>query len=310
MEKRILLAVDGSINSMEAVHYAAQMKDTISDVRYALMVIQPVLSQYLLEEAQIKPQARAALEKAIKANKAKAVEILTQVAERMILRGVDENRIEQLTKARDTGVAADLLVTGEAKPYDAILVGRRGASYLREWVLGSVTANLVEHSKQIPIWVVDGAAKSSDVLLAADGSRASLRALDHMAFMLAAQENRLLNVLHVRPRFQDYCEIDLEAAFAKDAHEAILDKDRQCMDDFNDQALAILEKYNIDANRFKVSHLDGRLSISRSVIQYAGDHHIGTIVIGRRGTNKNPFTGSVSRSILNKAKDIALWVVP
>lgn len=310
MERNILLPVDGSVNAMDAVHYAAQMNNVIPDVRYALMVIQPALSQYLLEEAQIKPQARAALEKAAAANKAKADEILDQTAERMIQKGVDERRIERLTKARDAGVAADLLVTGEAKPYDAILVGRRGASYLREWVMGSVTANLVEHSTSIPIWLVDGTINFSDVLLAADGSRASLRALDHMAFMLAAQKNRELNVLHVRPRFQDFCEIDLEADSTKSAHEAILDSDQRCMDDFYGQALTVLEKYNIEADRFKVSHLDGRLSISRSVIQYADDNQIGTIVLGRRGTNNNPFTGSVSRSILNKAKDVALWVVP
>jgi len=310
MEKQLLLAVDGSVNSMDAVHYAANMNEAISDLRYALMVIQPVLSQYLLDEAQIKPQARMALDKAMKANKAKAEEILDQAAERMVRNGVAENRIERLTKPRDAGVASDLLVTGAVKPYDAILVGRRGASYLRELVLGSVTANLVEHSKSIPIWVVDGTVKSTNVLLAADGSQASLRALDHLAFMMAADERHNLNLVHVRPRFKDYCEIDLEAESAKSAQEAFLDMDRQCMDDFYPQALEVLAKYNIDTGRLNIDPLDGRLSIPRSIFQHAANHHFGTIVMGRRGISRNPFTGSVSRTLLNKAENVALWVVP
>ncbi len=310
MEKKLLIAVDGSVNALDAVHYAASLADVIGDIKFSLMAIQPALSQYLLDEAQIKPQARMALEKAIKANKAKAKEILDQAAERMVHKGIAEDRIDRLTKPRDAGVASDLLVTGEAKPYDAILVGRRGASYLRELVMGSVTSSLVEHSKSIPIWVVDGTVTSTDVMLAADGSPATLRALDHLAFMMAADERRNVNLVHVRPRFKDYCEIDLEAESAQSAHEAILNSDQRCMDDFYPQALEVLAKYNIDAGRLDVHQLDGRMSIARSVLQHAADHGFGAVVMGRRGTSGNPFTGSVSRTLLNKAENVALWVVP
>lgn len=310
MDKKILIGIDGSINANDAIDYATRMGDRIHDLHFSLMAIQPALSQYLEEEAKTKATARIALEKAIAANKSKAEEILDQAKERMVRKGLADNRIEQLTKVRDAGVAKDLLVSGEAKPYDAILVGRRGASYLREWVMGSVTASLIDHSKTIPLWVVDGSVESTDVLLAADGSTASLRALDHMAFILAADPGRKLHLLHVRPRFQDYCEIDTTSDDASIVEEAILSSDQKCMDDFQPQSLAALERYNINADQLNTVYLDGRLSISRSVIQYASDHQFGTVVVGRHGTGKNPFTGSVSRSILNKAKDIALWVVP
>lgn len=94
----------------------------------------------------------------------------------------------------------DILVLSQAASYDAILVGRRGASYLREWVMGSVTAGLVEHSEVLPIWVVDGDVKTDNIVLAADGSQASLRALDHMIFMLSAKTDRKIHVVHVRPQ--------------------------------------------------------------------------------------------------------------
>ncbi len=310
MEKKILIAVDGSVNAMDAVHYAAQLGVKHHDFSFTLIHIQPALSQYLVDEARINTESRRALEKAIKKNDAQSNSVLSQAAERMMSKGIDETRISRQTLPKDTGVANDLLSIGQAKPYDAILVGRRGVSYLREWIMGSVAANLVEHSKVIPIWVVDGTVDSTEVLLAADGSQASLSALDHMAFMLAGNESLKLHVLHVRPRFKDFCEIDLEADTAKSAHGLMLDNDQRCMDDFYGQALEVLKKYHVDQNRFEVNTLDGRMSISRSVVEYVRDNRIGTIVLGRRGTSKNPFTGSVSRSILNKSENMALWVVP
>ena len=95
MEKKVLLAVDGSVNAMEAVHYAAQMASTIPDLQFVLMYVQPTLSQYLLDEARIKPNARKALEKAMKINELKADDILSQAVQRLKRKGVDESRLAE-----------------------------------------------------------------------------------------------------------------------------------------------------------------------------------------------------------------------
>jgi nucleotide-binding universal stress UspA family protein len=246
----------------------------------------------------------------MKANEIKADEILDQAAQRLKSKGVDEDHLERLTVPNDTGVANDLLVMGQAKTYDAILVGRRGASRLREWVMGSVTANLVAHSKVIPIWVVDCEIHTTKVLLAADGSRPSLTALDHMAFMLSGDSNQKIHVLHVQPRFQDYCVIEAENDTARNAEEALQDGDRHCMRDFYTQALTVLEKNGIDPSRLDMETLGGNLSVSRTIVEYARKHQFGTIVLGRSGGSGNLFTGSVSSNVINRARDAALWVVP
>lgn len=310
MEKKILIALDHSVQSMEAVHYAARMAAVITPSRFVLLHVQPALSQYLTDEARRKESARRTLEKLMAKNEARSREVLDAAARRMVRQGVEESRVEVLTMPMSIGVADDILALGTAKHYDAILVARRGASSLQKWLTGSVTANLVEHSELIPIWVVDGTVSSEKILLAADGSQSALRALDHMAFMLSGHSTHAIHVLHIRPRFQDYCEIDMEEETTQDAETVLLNDDRHCMENFYQQALALLEKNGLDKDRLKVDTLDGKLSVARSIQNYASDKTYGTVVMGRRGRSKSLFTGSVSRSLLQKADGLALWVVP
>ena len=310
MEKKILIALDHSVQSMEAVHYAARMAAVITPSRFVLLHVQPALSQYLTEEARRKESARRTLEKLMAKNEAKSREFLDAAARGMVRQGVEESRVEILTMPMSIGVADDILALGRAKHYDAILVARRGASSLQKWLTGSVTANLVEHSELIPIWVVDGTVSSDRILLAADGSQSALRAIDHMAFMLSGHSTQAIHVLHIRPRFQDYCEIEMEAATTQDAETVLLNDDRHCMENFYQQALALLKKNGMEKDRLKVDTLDGKLSVARSIQNYASDHTYGTVVMGRRGRSKSMFAGSVTRNFLQKADGMALWVVP
>jgi nucleotide-binding universal stress UspA family protein len=259
MEKKILVAIDNSRPSIETVDYAAGIAGAISPVKFDLLHIQPTLSQYLTDEAQRKQSARKALEKVVAQNVKKAEETLETAARRMVAKGVEENRIARMTLPRNTGVADDILALGTAKSYDAILVGRRGASYIRQMLMGSVTANLVEHSSIIPVWVVEGTVAAGKVLLAADGSQSTLRALDHLAYMLSAQPTLSLELVHVRPRIQDFCEIAVEEATTQDAESVLLNEDRHCMDNFYSQAIAVLKKNGVDEKRLKIVTLDGKI---------------------------------------------------
>jgi nucleotide-binding universal stress UspA family protein len=310
MEKNILVAIDQSRPSTEILHYASRLAESLDELTFSLVHIQPVISTYLTEEARRKPSARRALETVVSENEKKATQLLESAAERLVSKGVDASAIQQMTIPRNVGVAKDILAYATAKMADAILVGRRGASQLKQWIVGSVTADLVEHSQVIPIWVVDGQNPSSEILLAVDGSQSALRALDHMAFMLSGTPDNSFHLLHVRPSFQDYCEIQLDDENAEAVQSVLLDEDQHCMDNFYSQAIAVLKKYGFDGNKAKWETLDGKLSIPRAIMQYAKDNGVGSIVVGRRGRGKGSFFGSVSRSIFQHAENMAFWVVP
>jgi nucleotide-binding universal stress UspA family protein len=311
MEKKILVAIDNSVQAVETIDYAAEIYKTIAPARFTLLHIQPVLSQYLTDEAQHKQSAQQALKKVMAENKNKAQETLEKASRRMIGKGMDDSLVERMTLPRNIAIADDILALGTAKSFDAILVGRKGASYLRQWFMGSVTANIVEHSAVTPIWLVDGTVPSAGkVLLAADGSRATLRALDHLAYMLSDHPEATVHMLHIRPRLQDFCEIVVEDEQRQSAEALLYNDDQGCMDDFYHQAITIAKRNGLTEDRMKIVTLDGKLSITGSILRYAGDNGFGTVVFGRSGQSKSAFFGSVSRGILQKAESLALWVVP
>ena len=312
MKKNILIAIDRSGPSIDVVNYASQLNKAMIPITFTLFHVQPAISTYLTEDAQRKPSARRALEKIAAENEKKSKELLEEAVQRLLSRGVDESAINSMTLPRGRGVADDILAYASTKMVDGILVGRRGTSYLKQWFVGSVTANLVEHSQVIPIWVVDGKVESNGILLAVDGSQTALRALDHLSFMLSGQPlNTIkLKLVHIRPILQDYCEIKLDENDEKAAQSILWDDDQQCMDDFYGQAIKVLKKNGLDMTNLELDTIEGGLSITKAIIRYARDNGFGTIVMGRRGKGQSSFIGSASRGMFQRLENMALWIVP
>ncbi|MBT8341655.1 MAG: universal stress protein [Desulfatitalea sp.] len=309
--RKIAVAVDGSLNCECAVRYVTGIAAAIPDLHFVLVHIQPPLSQYLTEEAERKPKALKALRALMKSNKAESEKMLDKAKNEMVRRGIDPLRIEPCSRVRFSGVAEDILDLCQTRSFDALAIARRGITRLQEMITGSVTTSLLEHARLTPTWVVDGDASNPNFLLAVDGSPNSLRALDHMAFMLAGGSiDHRIHMLHIKPRLQDFCEIDFDPDAMAAAEQVLLDDDRRCIDDFHAQALGVLKKNGFPPDRLQIRTIDNRLSIARAIRDTAAELKCGTIVVGRRGRTEGKFTGSVSRKVIQKATDTAVWLVP
>lgn len=305
MQKKILLAVDGSIHSKQAVRYAARLARVNDALFFDLLHIQPAISLYLTEASNPAPL------KALMAKQSReAHRLLERYQDEMLRLEVDPQRVALKTLPRKQGVAKDLLDYGQAGRYDALLVGRRGASYVTELIMGSVTAGLIEHTEVIPIWVVDGDVASDKILLAIDGSENSLRALDHVAFILTGQSAVKLEILHVEPKIGAYCQIDFSDPVGAETAEIILSGHRRCIDDFYSSARAVLKNAGFPQDRCRIKVVKNRLRAGKAVLDelHGGDY--GTLVVGRQGQGRSMFSGSVARYVISKATGCALWVVP
>ena len=222
MRKKIVIAVDQSLHSKQAMEYAIKIAEAVKEIDFTLLHIQPMISQYLTEDANRHPKARTELEKVYEKNRKASHQLLEDCKAHMAHKGFDVNCIEIKTRARAHSVAGDILKIAEALPYDAIIVGRRGITGLQELFMGSVTSNLLAGSRVIPVWVVDGRIQSNKVLIAVDGSSQSLRALDHLAYIFSENREVQLRFLNVELRFGDICEIDMETAQTPELENAIL----------------------------------------------------------------------------------------
>lgn len=309
MKKKILMAVDDSIHSHHSLRYAIQMLSESKDVTFTLFHGQPIISQYLLDEARTDSKANATLKKISKKTTVEAQMLLEKQKERMITMGIPNERIEMLTQPRMLGLARDILECARKGIYDAIVVGRRGLSRIQKTFMGSTSANLLEGAEATPVWMVDGNVTSQRVLVAVDGSESSYRALSHVGFMLSGNPEIKYSLLHVSREVKDIDAISLgkDDPVVKDlftkGSERLIGK-------FFADAEQKLKEAGIAANQVEFIRTKRKANVGKMILEEANKRDCGTVVVGRRGTDRSHFLGSVSRYVTERITDRALWLVP
>jgi nucleotide-binding universal stress UspA family protein len=310
MQKKILLPVDNTRPSRRALDYALQLSSDISELHYVLFHIQPMISLFLQEEARKSSLSRKQLEKVINKNKEVADKLLAEYRHELEQQGVAPERIECITKTRKLGYAKDIIERAQKKQYDAIVVGRRGISSLQKMYSGSVTTDILEQSQVIPVWLVDGEVPSGEMLMAIDGSEASLRAVDHASFMLSHMPEPRLTLLHVTSNARNYCEIDLDQQPDPDLEDIVIQGDKACIDRFYPHAIKKFEDAGLSKEQIRIETVKGSRRIGKTIMDFAQKGKYSTVIVGRRGVNKSFFMGSASRYMINNISNGALWVVP
>ena len=309
MQKKIMLAVDDSAHSKHVISYAVKISSALKDLHYVLFSVQPMISSYLQDEAVKNMEAKAELDKLHKKNVEKANFLLNGYKDQMTGMSVETDRIETITTPSTHGLAKDILGFAQTKGYDAIVVGRRGLSKIQEKLMGSVTVELVEHSRVIPVWIIDGQVASNKILVAVDGSESSLRALDHVSFMVSDNENTHLTLFHVKTGGGNFGQTALEEGPSEELKRIISRGNERSVDEFHARGVQILKNAGIGEDRYEIQMVEKVRNVGKAVIEKAVKEDFGTIVVGRSGASKSFFMGSVSRHIINNTANRALWVV-
>lgn len=306
MEKKILLAVDNSRHSRNAIHYAVHVSSFVKNLHYVLFNIQPAISLFLKDEAKKSLTVKSQLENIVKKNKEAALELLENYKAEMVQMGIVSDRIETVTRTRKLGLGKDIIDFGQDRNFDAIVVGRRGLSKLQEMYMGSVTSNVLEHSRVIPVWLVDGNVSSTEILVAIDGSESSLRTVDHVSFMISNNPEVRLTLLHVTG---DARNINLDKEPNPELEQIIVRGDKAHIEQFYPYAKQKLKDVGISEEQIEMKTVKGGRQAGKAILDFALKGNYGTVIIGRRGVNKAFFMGSVSRYIINRISNRALWIV-
>jgi nucleotide-binding universal stress UspA family protein len=310
MEKKIMIAVDDSLQAKCAVDYAVAMRDTIDPLTITLCHVQPPISQYLEQEAAKNAKAKAQLDALLRKNDAASKRLLEEMKSSAVLKGMSPDSVEIQTHMHTAEMDRILLRTAEDRHYDALVLGRRGISGIQKAFIDSVTDSVMHQRTTAPIWLVKGKVRPSDnILLAVDGSQNAFRAADHLAFMISESKNARVTLLHVRPTLKSVCPISNDDAATDQLSSAASLGDQQCMDDFLERTLARFKESGIGEDRLEILNVDKTLNIGKAVLNHAQKNGFSTIVIGRRGISRTFFTGSVSQYMIERMPDLALWVV-
>jgi nucleotide-binding universal stress UspA family protein len=308
MKKQILLAVDDSVHSKNAVRYAVDMTRSIRELHFTLLHIQPRPSGYLVDEARTSHRAKTALESLRRKHDEAARACLKIFEAEMAEMGADPARIQCRTRPPKLGMARDILDFAQEGQFDAIAMGRRGVGRVTEMFMGSVTKKVLEYSRVVPVWIVDGTVESRRVLVAVDGSESARRAVDHAAFMLSETRDAFVTLLHVAPRIDGSCRIDLSDLEA-DLEEIVGEGSRRCAEGFLADAVETFRKAGLPDHRIEARRIGKSTGVARAIEAEVEEGRYGTVVVGRRGADRAFYMGSVSNYLLDRASNRAVWLV-
>ena len=156
MIKKVLVAIDDSENAIRAVEFIANSFTTdnkitlfnvIPDTAALCEMNSPELTPYFKSQ-----QTSFCL---LEEKKKELVNQAVQKAKSILMdAGFDEKNITVKSEVKTSGVARDIVKEAESG-YNVIVMGRRGVSGIKEFILGSVSQKVFNLAKDTSVLVVN-----------------------------------------------------------------------------------------------------------------------------------------------------------
>jgi len=303
-QKKLLLALDGSEQSLDAVWYVNKFPPFHNTRIVLFNVFSGIPESYHDLEKNPRFSKAAGEVLAWEVQQKKNIhDFMDRAREILLQAGIPSNAIAIKIVNKKKGIARDIIK--EAKNgYNALITGRKSSSDFQEIVMGSVATKVVEKIAFIPVMIIGKIPPDQKLLVAVDGSENSLRAVEFVANTLGGfpYEVHLLHVI----RGASEKEVDRlfftkeSLAEAETKMNAVFDEMKQC-----------LMNVGFTADQIKTKIIHNERSRAGAIVQEARDYGFGTIVIGRRGLShvQEFFMGRVSNKVLHTIRNRAVWVV-
>ena len=188
MERKILAAVDGSLFSFNALRYLSHLFTDLKGINVHLLCVVPagpvtIGTEWLKEEERM-----SMVSKPVRIKLSAARRFMEEAVLQLGRRGIAPNQVSTSVKLSRRGVAADILSEAQKGLYDALLIGRRGVGKIEELFMGSsLSSAMAERCYGLPLWIVTGKVNSRKFLLPVDKSFNSLKAADHLGFIVSVK---------------------------------------------------------------------------------------------------------------------------
>ncbi len=315
--KKILVPVDGSQHSLQAVQYVANTVPP-HDVEVVLFHARIRIPESFWD-TQSEPayhyrfidvgEWESRQEKAI-------LDFMSRACETLYSAGFSKESVKVVIRDREAGIARDI-ITESQQGYDAVVVGRRGVSELKDFMLGSIANKLVEKVTDVPIWIIGSGRQRNKFLVAMDASEGAMQALDYLAKMIGDIHHFEVTLFHVVRGFDIFhhttgkppvppADKALLERFEKEAEQL----GREIEPVFVEATKRLL-RAGVAPARINEKIVKGASTRSSAIAEEAERGGYDTIVVGRRGLSKVQefFMGRVSNKVIHLAKEKAVWVV-
>ncbi|MGA2228277.1 MAG: universal stress protein [Syntrophobacteraceae bacterium] len=301
--KLVLVALDGSDQSMEAVKYVNNAVNLSKAEIVLVSILGKVPDLYLdwqKDEKAVKHGEQLQAWDAYKEEKLR--ECMEKAAGLLEAAGVAGNAVTLTIQRRKQGVARDLI--SECKyGYDAVVFGRSGLGRMDEAMMGSIASKMFINVADAPVCMVGRKPTAGKILVGMDSSLASVRVVNFVGRMLCKGDPSV-TLLHVI-RTAHAANGELELKEVKEDQE-------QAMKPVFEKAVRSLKDCGFKPEKIATRIVSGVGSRARAIFDEAKKGKYGTIVVGRRGhSDVQEFTmGQVAYKLGQVATNMALWLIP
>ncbi len=292
MQKELLLAIGDDRSASYNLRFLKEIFENFCDLKLTLFYVAPRMATWELEEKNLTPKGDD-LNEFMAHSKSKGRKALED-AHRWIreIAGCSGDNVEIKLVHSQKGTVRELIDEAHQGLYDALLVGRKGLTWFEEVFNNSISHELLWGEIDFPVWICTKppASPRHDVLLCMDGSKSSLRMVDHAGYMLAKEEAHTFTLFHVAQK-------GYESARAGRIF---------------DEGLALLAENGIDDKRIELKMATAR-SVVNAIMKEVTQGNYSAVGLGKHGSGmpsrmENMFPSSTVVKLLRQLTDAALWV--
>ncbi len=290
---RVLLAYDGSELALDAARYVGMVFPPDKTEVVAFYVESKIPRSFWHMEKDLDfrfktPEIRASMTERYKLVK----ECMAKANDILLSEGFPQEAVTTKIHTKDQGVVRDV-VEESRRGYDAVVVGRKGYSRLKDLFVGSVPTKLLGKIKRIPLIVVGGIPRHKDVLVAFDGNREVLEAVRRMGEIIDSKGYRLLLCHAAKPP-------------ANGEKPAIKETEH-----FFKKSVDWLTSAGFTNDQLTCEVISTNGDLTDNIVNRARTGGYESIVIGRRNLTflENFYMGRVGERIFQAAGNHVVWVV-
>ena len=302
-QKKILVALDGSERSLLTVRYIAKMAP-FEDMKIVLFnVFSGVPESYWDLEREPKSVKSVKYVRAWEVQQKKKIEEFMEQARNTLIRaGFPETQVEINIQHRKKGIARDIIKEARAG-YEAVVTRRRGMGRIPGIILGSVSLKLLETISFVPLLLAGRKPPGKKYLIALDGSKGALQAVDFAGSLLAGSDAdfRLLHIIRGGEKTNEI--LASSDAFVHNAEKNIVRA--------FDEAKTRLVAKGFKPDGITTQIITGVRSRAAAIVDEAKKLDVGTIIMGRRGLSRTQdfFMGRVTNKVVYLAREKSVWIV-
>ena len=308
--KKILLAVDGSDESLEVVRYVSEsVQPTGSEILvFQVMSKVPEVFWDLGKDPAWLPKIEAVREYEQKQEDFAASFMNKAVG---LFKGADfkPGSVSTRIGIQQEGIARDIVAEAKRGGYGVLVVGRGKSGSAQDMPLGGVASKILTAAPSPAVWLVGGRPSSDNILIAMDSSENSIQAVKHVGRMFNHGKNTI-TLFHAVRGISVSME-GMEDIFPDSYRKRLLDDAEREIRPALKLAELWLAKMDIAPERISTKIVTGVSSRAAAVVEEARKGGYGTIVAGRRGISEvaDFSMGRVTNKLTQLAKEQSLCIV-